>query len=233
MSSPIYTLLSKILLKIPFRIPRVNISKWLLLNYEITPADANIEEDLNVRLATEDDLTFLESVYNKQEAGSHVLAQDLMFWNKLGFRSLYVGCEGNEETPAVICYFMGASEKNLLNNMQDADMYSHIDKTTSQIEGIWAAPNKRGRNLAYRFGRILHSRAFYDGITSILLHIPVDATKIANFKSTEKQGYRPVGWIFLVKIDLPFFRSLKNVFIRKKFKDSDWSKFPLSLYRHR
>lgn len=205
--------------------------KWLLLSHERLQNDTAEEENLTVRLATIEDLQFLKSIYDKKEGGSHVLAQDLMFWDTLGFRSLFIGCEPNENTPSVICYLIEWSDREKINNMPYGHMYSHLTKNTCQTEGLYVLKNKRGHNLAFKLCQVLHKQAYSKGIVSIYRHIPVNSSKIASFKSSYKQGYTPVQWITHVTIDLPIFRTMKKVFIRQEIKDTEWKSFPLSIFR--
>jgi hypothetical protein len=205
------------------------VSRWISLTYQLSEKDLELQSEILIRLATQEDIDLLASLdENKADTSYHMVRQNIKFWNDYGLRCVYVGYLKDDPIPFCWQYVIFASDIHLLKKIKYSAMYPPLAQDAVHLEGGYVLYKQRQKSLFTKFTRSLIKFLYHKGIRLFRCHVPCDETKVPMLNFLAKIGYAPDHWISMVTTRLPFFRS--GVFVHHRIKASDYGTFPLTLF---
>jgi hypothetical protein len=210
----------------------VTIQRWISLVHKLTEADTDLKSEVRIRPGKRQDLDFFARLDDISDPENIILRQDLKFWDKYGFRCLYVGYLEDESRPFCMQFWIDESENHKFANMDYGGMYQQLNSDTIHGEGGYVCKKLRGKGLFRKFRSTMHNVLFLKGMKFVRSHIASNQRRLPSLKVAAAVGFIiPNHWISRIMIRLPFYQS--DFFVHHPIKDTDWSKFSLNHFKQR
>ena len=229
---PFISSLPRLLAVHNIRVPRVvMISRWISLIYNLSEADAYFKSEVRIQKGGRRELEFFAHSEDLSDPENQILRQDIKFWDKYGFRCLYVGYLEDASRPFCMQFLIDKSDNHRFVNMDYGGMYQHLNSDMIHAEGGYVRKDLRGKHLFPKFRNTMHKMLYLKGKKVVRSHIASNKRQIPSLKVAAAVGFMADHWISMVMIRLPFCKS--NVFVHHPIKDLDRSKLPLNLFIRR
>jgi len=221
--------LYRLLAEKQIQVPRlISIARWISLVRPLSEKDLEVESEVLIRRATEEDIDYLTKCTETTDKNEPILSMDLRFRNQYGFRCLYVGYFRNNPQPSCIQYWIDDSDNHRFKNMEYGGMYKLLDPETIHEEGVYVLKQHRKRKVFHEFTLQRNKLLYEKGKRFLRGHGAVSESRIPILKASARLGYVPDYWISRVTINLRLYR--ESVFIHHPIKASDHGTFPLTLF---
>jgi GNAT superfamily N-acetyltransferase len=183
---------------------RVQLDRWI--RYHIALSQASTQS-ADVMLTPLND-AIVARLRCHPDRDANQLKSGLRFWDH-GLRTAFIWLSDDE--PVCIQWLLTADDESRVRTLADwAGMYTPLHAGCGQVENLYTFSTARRKGAATMFEYALFQRARDLGLQHLLTHVH-EANAPARAWA-DRTGWRPVGHITRVHVDLPAARS-RSVFI--------------------